>query len=75
MKRLFGLLAVGGMLMVAAPMTTANAASLINPATSAATAAQLAGTGVTDVRWHWRRHPHFRHHWRWRRWRHHHRHW
>lgn len=74
MKKRLGLLAVGGLLIAAAPMTGIQAASLINPTTSASTASNLNGTGVTEVRWHWRRHHHWRRHWGWRH-RHHWHHW
>ena len=72
MKKLFGLVAIGGLMVVAMPSLKAEAASLINPAISSPIAAAAAGSGITEVRWHrphWRRHWH-RHHWR--RW---HRHW
>lgn len=73
MKKLFGLVAIGGLMVLAMPSLKAEAASLINPAISSPIAAAAAGSGITEVRWHrhhWRRHWH-RHHWR--RW--HHRHW
>jgi len=76
MKKLLGLFAMagllGGSLLIASPTQDAQAAGLINPGASAA---QVAPSDVTQVRWH--RHPHWRHHrWHRRHWhRHHHRHW
>jgi hypothetical protein len=74
MKKLFGLVAIGGLMMLAMPAPQAHAASLINPAISAPISAAAAGPGITEVRWghrhHWRR-WHRHHHWR--RW--HHRRW
>ena len=73
MKKLLGLLAVGGLMLIAAPAQHAQATSLINPGISAPAAADAAASGVTEARWHWRRHHH--RHWRWHRhWRRHH-HW
>ena len=77
MKKLLGLVAVGGLVVLAMPSQRAEAASLINPAISSPIAAAAANSGITEVRWHrhhwrhrhWRRHPHH-----WRRW-HHHRRW
>jgi hypothetical protein len=69
MKKLLGLVAIGGLMILAMPSLKAEAASLINPAISSPIAAAAAGSGITEVRWH-RRHWH-RHHWR--RW--HRRHW
>ena len=71
MKKLLGLVAISGLMALAAPSLKAEAASLINPAISSPIAAAAAGSGITEVRWHrphWR-HWH-RHHWRWHR-----RHW
>jgi len=69
MKKLFGLLAIGGLIVIAAPAQHAQATTLINPGISAPAAAQV-GSGVTEARY-WRRHHR---HWRWhRRW--HRRHW
>ena len=69
MKKLLGLVAIGGLMVLATPAPQAEAASLINPAISAPIAHAAAGSGVTEVRWHrrWHRHHH------WRRW--HRRHW
>jgi hypothetical protein len=78
-KKILGFLAVGGLLMLAAPAERAQALSLLNP--GAAAAVQDDSKLTTEVRWHrhygWRRHHwrrHYgwhRHHWRhrhWRRW-------
>jgi hypothetical protein len=78
-KRILGFLAIGGLLMLAAPAERAQALSLLNP--GAAAAVQDDSKLTTEVRWHrhygWRRHHwrrHYgwhRHHWRhrhWRRW-------
>jgi hypothetical protein len=73
MKKMLGLVAIGGLMVLAMPAPQAEAASLINPAISAPIAHAAAGSGVTEVRWyrhHWRR-WHRHHHWR--RW--HRRHW
>jgi len=71
MRKLLGLVAIGGLMVLAMPAPQAEAASLINPAISAPIAHAAAGSGVTEVRWHrwhrWHRHHH------WRRW--HHRRW
>jgi hypothetical protein len=65
--KVFGLAAVGALLVLAAPAERANALSLSNPGAAAAVQedARLATTEV-----HWRHH----HHHRWHRWHHHHRH-
>ncbi len=62
MKKLLGLVAIGGLMVLAMPSLKAEAASLINPAISSPIAAAAAGSGITEVRWH-RYHWH-RHHWR-----------
>ncbi len=67
MKKLLGLVAIGGLMVLAMPSLPAKAASLINPAVSSPIAAAAANSGITEVRWHGRRHHH------WRRW--HRRHW
>lgn len=73
MKKLLGLVAIGGLMVLVMPAPQAEAASLINPAISAPIAHAAAGSGVTEVRWHrWHRH-HYRHRWHHRRW--HHRRW
>lgn len=72
MKKLFGLVAIGGLMALAMPSPQAEAASLINPAISSPIAAAAAGPGITEVRWHrhhWRHWHWHRHHWR--RWHHH----
>jgi len=78
LTKILGFLAVGGLLVVAAPNQPAQAASLINPGVAATV--QDSTTMTTDVQyrrhhrhWHPRRHWH-RHHWRPHH-RHHHRHW
>jgi hypothetical protein len=65
-KTLLGCAAVGGFLMMAAPVERAQALSLASP--GAATTVQDGKQMATEVRWrHWghRRHHHHRH---WRRW-------
>lgn len=77
MKKLFGLAAVAGLLLVAAPFSGANAMSLANP--GAAAVVKHSGTAVTtEVHWRgrgwhrgWDRGRHRG--WRHRHW--HHRHW
>jgi hypothetical protein len=68
--KVLGLAAVGAFLILAAPIQTAQAASLINPGAAATVQQNAKQEGTTEVRWHWRRH-HPR--WHWRRW--HHRRW
>ena len=68
-KTLLGCAAVGGLLMLAAPVERAQALSLASP--GAAAAVQDGPTQMTTEvrwgRWHYRRH--WRHHRRWRcRW-------
>ena len=75
LTKILGLLAVGGLLVVAAPGQQAQAASLINP--GIAGAVQESTTLATDVQYR-RHHHHYRHHRHWRRHHHHyrpHRHW
>jgi hypothetical protein len=68
MKKLLGLVAIGGLMVLATPAPQARAASLINPAISAPIAHAAAGSGVTEVRWRrWHRHHHWRR-WHRRRW-------
>jgi hypothetical protein len=84
MKKLAGLFAIGGLLLLAAPAERAQAVSLLNPGVAAAVQDD-AGKLTTEVRWHrhhgWRRHWGWRHHgwrhrhWGWRHHRWHHRHW
>ena len=65
-KTLLGFAAVGGLLVLAAPVERAQALSLINPAASAAIQDDSRQV-TTEVRW--RRWGHRRHYHRhWRRW-------
>jgi hypothetical protein len=77
-KKILGLLAIGGLLIVAAPAERAQALSLINPGAAAAVQDESSKL-TTEVRWHrhWGYHRHhWRHrHWGWRRHHWHHRHW
>ncbi len=66
--RVLGLAAAGAFLVLAAPIQTAQAASLINPGTAAAVQQNAKDELTTEVRWHWHRWHH--HRWHWRRWRH-----
>lgn len=72
--KVLGLAAVGALLMLAAPIGSAQAMSVINPG-AASTVREDARLPTTEVRWHWHHHWHHRwhRHWHWRRW--HHRHW
>jgi hypothetical protein len=74
-----GLVAVAGMLLIAAPANRALAASVAGPGIAAAVQSGVLGEAATEVRWrghwrhrHWRRHHGWRHrHWHrrhWRRW-------
>lgn len=72
MKKILGLLAVAGLLFVAAPSEPAQAMSLANPGAAAA-ARQVADGVTTNVDWrrvpvipHTHRH-HYRHNHRWHR--------
>jgi hypothetical protein len=68
--KVLGLVAVGALLVLAAPVERANAVSLINPGV-AAPIQQGSKQLTTEVRWH---HHHWHHrHWHHRHW--HHRHW
>ena len=69
--KVLGLAAVSAFLIMAAPVGSAQAMSLINPG-AAATVQQDAKLPTTEVRWHW--HHHWHRHGHWRRW-HHHRRW
>jgi hypothetical protein len=69
--KVLGLAAVGAFLVMAAPVGTAQAMSLINPGT-AATVREDAKLPTTEVRWHW--HHRWHRHGHWHRW-HHHRRW
>ena len=83
LTKALGLLAVGGLLVVAAPNQSAQAASLINPGIAATVQDGSAGLAPEvhyrrhrhyHPRRHWHRHHNWhRHHWHPRR--HHHRHW
>ncbi len=64
--KVLGLVAVGALLVMAAPVERAQAASLINPGAAAAVQ-QDTRQLTTEVRWGWQRHHH------WPRW--HHRRW
>ena len=69
-KKILGFLAIGGLLVLAAPVERAQAMSLINPGIAAAVQDDSSKL-TTEVRWH-------RHHWghhRWHRRHWHHRHW
>jgi hypothetical protein len=73
--KVLGLAAVGAMLVIAAPVERAQAASLINPGAAATVQQDARQQMTTEVRWHWHHHHHH-HRWHWRHWhRHHHRHW
>lgn len=72
-RKISGLVAVAGLLLVSAPGERAQAASLINPGIAAAVQ-DGAVSNTTEVRWHrgWRRGWHRHHGWHhrrhWRRW-------
>jgi hypothetical protein len=70
-KKILGFLAIGGLLILAAPAERAQALSLLNPGVAAAV--QDDGKLTTEVRWH--RHHGWRRHYGWRRHHWHHRHW
>jgi hypothetical protein len=66
-KTLLGCAAVGGLLMMAAPVERAQAMSLASP--GAATTVQDGAQTTTEVRWGRGGHRwHHRHHRHWRRW-------
>ena len=81
--KVLGLAAVGAFLVMAAPVGSAQAMSLINPG-AAARVQEDAKLPTTEVRWHWHHHGHhgwhhrWHHRWHrhghWHRW-HHHRRW
>ena len=82
-KKILGFLAIGGLLVLAAPVQRAQAVSLINPGIAAAVQDDSSKL-TTEVRWHrhwgyhhrWhRRHWGYHRHWGWRRHHWHHRHW
>jgi hypothetical protein len=68
--KVLGFAAVGALLLVAAPVERAQAASLINPGAAATVPQDARQQMTTEVRWHWHHHHHH-HRWHWR----HHRHW
>lgn len=81
MKKIFGFLAIAGLLFIAAPSERAQALSLANPGGAATARHASENLGMTtEVRWHhrhhgWRgHHRHHRHH-GWRHHRHHRHHW
>ncbi|KIZ44853.1 MULTISPECIES: hypothetical protein [Rhodopseudomonas] len=67
-KRILGLFAVAALLLVAAPTTRSEAASLAGPGIAAAVQSGPIA-GVTEVHWRrsWHRHPHVRRHHGWYR--------
>jgi hypothetical protein len=67
--RILGFAAVGGLLMLAAPVERAQALSLASPGAAAAVQDD-SKTATTEVHW---RHHHYHRHWHHRHW--HHRHW
>lgn len=72
-KRVLGLAAVAGLLLVAAPAERAKALSLSTPGAAAAVQDE-SNKLTTEVRWHrhWRYHYHWRrHHWHRHFWRRH----
>jgi len=78
-KKILGFLAIGGLLVLAAPAERAQAVSLINPGIAAAVQDDSSKL-TTEVRWGWhhrwhRRHWGYHRHWGWRRHHWHHRHW
>jgi hypothetical protein len=72
-KKILGFLAIGGLLVLAAPAERAQAVSLINPGIAAAVQDDSSKL-TTEVRWGWHHHRHWGHH-RWHRRHWHHRHW
>ena len=67
-KKILGFLAIGGLLVLAAPAERAQALSLINPGIAAAVQDDSSKL-TTEVRWHlpsigWRRHHWHHRHWR-----------
>ena len=71
-KRIMGFLAIGGLLVLAAPAERAQALSLASPGIAAAVQDD-SGKLTTEVRW--RHHGWHHRHWGWRRHHWHHRHW
>ncbi len=73
MKKILGLLAVAGLLVVAAPAQRAHALALSNPGAAATAKYASENLGMTtEVRWHrwhhhrWGHRHHWRRHWGWR---------
>jgi predicted lipoprotein len=60
--KVLSLVAVSAFLVMAAPVGSAQAASLINPGAAAAVQQDTKQQMTTEVRWHWHRHH------RWHRW-------
>jgi hypothetical protein len=82
-KRILGFLAIGGLLVLAAPAERAQAVSLASPGIAAAVQDDSSKL-TTEVRWGhhhgyrhhgWRRHHGWHRHWGWHRHHWHHRHW
>jgi hypothetical protein len=84
-KRIMGFLAIGGLLVLAAPAERAQALSLASPGIAAAVQDDSSKL-TTEVRWGhhhgwhhrhwgWRRHHGWHRHYGWRRHHWHHRHW
>jgi hypothetical protein len=69
-KTLLSVAAVGGLLVLAAPVERAQALSLSNPGAAAAVqdGSKQVTTEVHWRRWGHRRHHHHHHHRHWRRW-------
>lgn len=68
-KKLLGFAAIGGLLILAAPVDRAQALSLLNPGAAAAVQAGDTASAATEVRWRrggWGGHR--RYYRRWRRW-------
>jgi hypothetical protein len=72
--KVLALAAAGAFLVMAAPIESAQAASLINPGAAAAVQQNAREEMTTEVRWGWHHHHHRWHRWHHRRWWHH-RHW
>jgi hypothetical protein len=83
-KKILGFLAIGGLLVLAAPVERAQAVSLASPGIAAAVQDDSSKL-TTEVRWGhhhgwhrhhgWRRHHGWHRHYGWRRHHWHHRHW
>ena len=73
--KVLGLVAVGALFLMAAPVERAQAVSLINPGT-AGIIQEDSKQLTTEVRWFHHHHWHHRHYWHRHHWhRHHYRHW